>query len=300
MRYILLSVFLLYLISCTTNDGRSVWPASTAQAVMASVSTGNVTEERRKFEVFLAEVSGQQMISAAEEDLQETAKLYFPDSTVSHGYDLHAQEIGHIDSFHLLYYEYFDLYESWSKNYLGIYTPTGQAREVKRLWNVSFEGNININVINQQILEIAYYDFFDLQLLRNRSVFPIQHIQLSEAEMRNRKTEGFIYEYYRLDVNGEFQALSQNAMIPEGRVFPQASAKLLTTEELLQYPNESLALMRNEILATYGYSFPDTTIRQQFLQTDWYQARFETVNHLLSDIERLNLEKIQQIEREEY
>jgi hypothetical protein len=50
--------------------------------------------------------------------------------------------------------------------------------------------------------------------------------------------------------------------------------------------------MRNEILASYGFIFPDQTIRERF-STDWYDPRFNNVSEFeekLTEIDRYNLD----------
>lgn len=300
MRYLPLTLFFLYLISCTSNDTSRDSYLSAGQALMTSLGAKHNNEAVRSFSQFVQNISGQPMIAASEVDLQNEALQYFPDSTVSKGYDLHVQELGNLDAHLLLFYEYFDLYENWSKTYLGLFSPEGHAEQVNKLWDISFEGSTSINIIDQKILEVIYYDFFTESDLNQRAIIPADHLYLEAYEARNDKTEGYIYEYYQLGSNGLLEPLSQTQQISINRVFPQASARLFALEEMLRYPNESLQLMANEIYAHHGYRFSDAATRQYFEEQDWYFAQHDNVDTLLSDVERINLEKIRRIEAEEY
>ena len=161
-RFSLIVFILIYLLSCTSND-RS-WLRQNRLPAAIAINNGSINkdhlEEIKDFSYFLKEMSRDQMIASGDENLHEWAALYFPDSTIIHGFDLHAREIGNLDTFRLVFYEYFDLYSSGSQAFLGIFSPTGEALDVHQMKEVSFEGNANINIIDEQLIEISYYDFY--------------------------------------------------------------------------------------------------------------------------------------------
>ena len=90
------------------------------------------------------------MIASGDLDLHEMATVYFPDSTVTEGFDLHAREIGNLDTFRLVFYEYFDLYSTDSESYMGIFSPAGEALDIHNLKEVSFEGNPYTMIVSRR------------------------------------------------------------------------------------------------------------------------------------------------------
>ncbi len=80
-------------------------------------------------------------------------------------------------------------------------------------------------------------------------------------------------------------------------------SQYITESDLNGMSKEQVSLARNEIYARYGYSFENETVRKYFLQQSWYyedpaiNANTFGVNNL-SDCERVNLETIQQYERD--
>lgn len=80
-------------------------------------------------------------------------------------------------------------------------------------------------------------------------------------------------------------------------------SQYITESDLNGMSKEQVSLARNEIYARYGYSFGSETVRKYFLQQSWYyedpaiNANTFGVNNL-SDCERINLETIQQYERD--
>ncbi len=300
IRSIFLAIIFCYLISCSRSDSHQAAASlPTARALKASLGHSSDKEKAQSFDAFVQAVSKEQMIAAADEDLQTQAARYFPDTTVATGYDMHASAVGTVDSFQILYYEYFDLYETWHNSYVGVFSPTGEALAVTKLWDISFEGNLSIQLLQNEILEVAYYDFFDRSTLQDRSVLPANQFYLPEYEKRNDRTEGYIYAYYRIDLDGQLQPLSGQTDISEGRLFPQASAKLLSEAELLQYPLASLELMGAELLAEHGHVFSSEHFKAHFAAEDWYHPLPQQIqiDSLLSDIETLNLKAIRRAEQ---
>ncbi len=301
IKHALLFFLLIYLISCTSND-KGLMQAEGAH-VPKPIRTSLLTKKSTKLKIdhfnsFLSELPFHQMIYASETDLHERIESYLADSTISKGYDLHIREIGRIDTFIFVFHEYFDLYDDWSKTYLNVFSPTGQLLQTKRIWDLSFEGNTSINFINKNIIEIAYHDFFDPELLETHSIIPAQHIYLKQSSKVNNRIEGTVYEYYNMTKEGQFKNLSQHTKISEGRYFPQSSAKLLTRQELLQYSTDEVQLMKDELLAEHGFIFSDLSTYNYFKMQAWYLPEHENVDSLLTDIEKLNLACLSTLEKE--
>lgn len=247
-----------------------------------NVSLGTAKKQAAKIKAFstlLVKVSRRQMIHASETDLHQSIQAYLPDSTISEGYDIHLHEIGQIDTFRLVFHEYFDLYDNWSKTYLNIFSPSGQILQSKRLWELSFEGSTDIHFIDNKIIEIVYHDFFKEAQLTNHALIPDQLFYLQASSKTKNVVQGRVYEYYKIGQNGTLERLSQKNQVREGRDFPQSSVKLLSKEELKQFSLQEIQVMKDEIIAEYSQNTKDITL-------------------LLSDVERLNLEQLDELRRE--
>jgi len=298
LKHGLLISLLIYLISCTSSDNGL---ANETVPAPLKVSIGAIEEQAEKAKAFSAVLEGvsrRQMIHASETDLQNSIKAYLPDSTVSEGYDLHFREIGQIDSFRLVFHEYFDLYDDWSKTYLDIFSPSGSIMDSKRMWNLSFEGSIDIHFVNNKIVEIAYHDFFKLANLKHRALIPDQFFYLNSSSKAKDIVQGTIYEYYEINKQGTLKGLSQKTQVSPGRYFPQSSVKLLSLEELKQYALPEIKLMKEEMLAEHGYVFTDASTQEYFETQNWYFPKSANIDLLLSDVEKLNFELLNKIQKE--
>ncbi|MBQ3635848.1 MAG: YARHG domain-containing protein [Bacteroidales bacterium] len=75
-----------------------------------------------------------------------------------------------------------------------------------------------------------------------------------------------------------------------------ASARVLNSG-IYRLSPEVLRLMRNAIMAAHGYSFESTDLKDYFASCGWYRPA-ESNNIQLTDVERLNVLLIQQMEKE--
>ncbi|WP_315822520.1 YARHG domain-containing protein [Paraflavitalea speifideaquila] len=81
--------------------------------------------------------------------------------------------------------------------------------------------------------------------------------------------------------------------------YPQLSYKLMEDAWFKLKSKEELQLMRNEIFARYGMRFvKGGKIDMYFRKQDWYRPGLDNVMHLLNEIERKNIAKIQRFEKE--
>lgn len=296
----ILASLLIYLISCTGSDN-SAMQARMFIPKPVKTSIGTAQSESTKVEAFsalLQELARHQLIHTYETDLHQKVAGYLPDTLVSEGYDLHIREIGRIDTFRLVFHEYFDIYDDWSHTYLDIFSPAGVLLESMKLWDLSFEGITNIDFIDSKTIEIAYRDFFKQEDLRVKALVPAHNFYLNPSSKNKNILEGTIFQYYTISPGGKLKNLSQNIQVSEGRKFPQSSAKLLSKSELSHYSLEELRLMKNEIMAEYGFIFQDEAIQYYFEQQDWYLPGTKQIDSLLTDIERLNINLLVEAERE--
>lgn len=81
--------------------------------------------------------------------------------------------------------------------------------------------------------------------------------------------------------------------------YPIASNRVLTQNDLIQMSKSELQIMRNEIFARYGYVFQSGgQMDRYFRNTNWYRPQYSNVDSRLSQIERKNIELIQQYENQ--
>lgn len=78
-------------------------------------------------------------------------------------------------------------------------------------------------------------------------------------------------------------------------LYPQASKRLLTEQELRAYDNATLKIMRNEIFARYGYIFKTSDMVEYFSKQSWYKPTLATAPKLTS-IEEQNVALIKSLE----
>ncbi len=300
-KYVVLICILTYLISCSSSDNRSM-ASKDGQAKKVKTSIGKSGDEKTRiqaFSNFLAEVAEHQVIHISQTDLHQKIKTYLPDSIISEGFDLHIHEIGTIDTFRLVFHEYFDFYDDWSNTFLDIFSPSGNLLATKRLQNLSFEGSTNINMLNEEIIEIAYHDFFKTDQLPSDLVILDEDFDATEDPSKMRtQVEGTLYEYYKIMSSGTLKNLSHKNQVSSGRVFPQSTLKLFSQDELKQYNLEEISLMKNEILAEHGCTFTNLETQNYFELQDWYIPKSNQVDNLLTDIEKLNIQRLRKIEAE--
>ena len=79
-------------------------------------------------------------------------------------------------------------------------------------------------------------------------------------------------------------------------LLPDSDTRLYTREELSQYDSETLALMRNEILARHGYPFQKEQYQSYFGSKSWYTPDPNFDYNCLNSIEMKNVETIKSLE----
>ncbi len=77
--------------------------------------------------------------------------------------------------------------------------------------------------------------------------------------------------------------------------YPEFSQRKIEDSELKDLSKKELSFICDEILAKHGLIFFDEKSRKYFLNTSWYVPRNFRVDHLLTEIEKLNLDKIYRI-----
>ncbi|MGB1120043.1 MAG: YARHG domain-containing protein [Chitinophagales bacterium] len=83
---------------------------------------------------------------------------------------------------------------------------------------------------------------------------------------------------------------------PNVGIWPETSRRELMYDELWEYTEEELNLMRNEIFARHGHSFKNIDLRRHFESQPWYIPIDDEVSDRLSRIERENVRFIKEAE----
>lgn len=78
--------------------------------------------------------------------------------------------------------------------------------------------------------------------------------------------------------------------------YPFTSQRRVTEQELSTYSKAELKIMRNEIFARHGYRFQTQEMKTYFGKQSWHKPKYDNVNHLMSDIEKKNVETIKKVE----
>lgn len=79
-------------------------------------------------------------------------------------------------------------------------------------------------------------------------------------------------------------------------VIPDSDVRALTKEELSAYDRDTLALIRNEILARYGYPFQKQKYKDYFGSKSWYTRNENFTYGMLTSLEMENIELIKKLE----
>jgi hypothetical protein len=113
----------------------------------------------------------------------------------------------------------------------------------------------------------------------------------------NKKSKGLIvYKLWNHKVNkklSEFGFLSSKVDVWFYGKYPYTSYRLLRPDELNNMTLQDLKIMRNEIYARYGLKFkPNGDMDKYFRNQKWYNARFDNVDHSLTEIEQQNIQLI--------
>ena len=84
---------------------------------------------------------------------------------------------------------------------------------------------------------------------------------------------------------------------PDAGEWPEASQRLLKTEDVENLGKRELEYMRNEIFARHGYCFAKKELRQQFENASWYVPNTVDIKGYLTDIEKKNIALIKRYEK---
>ena len=101
---------------------------------------------------------------------------------------------------------------------------------------------------------------------------------------------------YEILASGEVK-LTRTQVVTQSRDYPDVSVRLFTELEMEDYKPKELAAMKNELLASYGFKFPDAKLAKFFSKKDWYVPKVDQVpESAFSYIEKRNMALIRQHE----
>lgn len=309
-------LFLLFLvigfIACFDNNSKSDSIALNEPLLVKPIKVSKkvlpLKDAMRAFNRFIKNLSANEE-QGNEAQLLDQARLYFPDSTIFANHFLFGREITYRDSFRILFYEFSPATTANSHIYLGSFHPSGSIIDLLKVKELSFDGNISINLIDDEVVEFEYADFYlnDSFYQSNRYLCKVpdslknlsdetEHMALRHYAKQNDFEQTTFYENYRINEDGYFERLSNEFQVIEARKYPATSTRVLSYQELDRYKLPQLALMRNEIYASHGYIFTDKKLRRYFNRKKWYDPVHSQVEEFFNDIELINLAKIQKME----
>lgn len=74
--------------------------------------------------------------------------------------------------------------------------------------------------------------------------------------------------------------------------YPYASMRELTNDDLKGLSDLDKKIMKNEILARYGFIFNDKEMKDYFTGQQWYKPKSNNVDKMLTELEKRNMEFI--------
>jgi len=308
-KYLLVLFSILGIWSCfnlvlhkQSDNMTSVKNPETTTAPVVLVPTVSYTERKARFKSF-SDSLDRSMVLSETDDLYKEARLFLPDTTLRSNSYLFGKRLARRDSLDIFFYE-FSTKEGNTWFHLVSFLPDGRAIDLIEVEGKSLDANLSISLIDKEIFELEYVDFYlspeyfstDRYEAAPDSVKALQatqHTAMQDYIFKKDYGETSHYENYRLDEHGVFQSLSRNPLPNLNRKFPFASTRVLAVDEIDRYPTASLHIMRNEIYADYGLIFTNQKARKYFTRQSWYQPLHENVDNLLSDIEQINISKIE-------
>ncbi len=79
-------------------------------------------------------------------------------------------------------------------------------------------------------------------------------------------------------------------------LYPEASTRYITSNDLRNKSRWQLKIMRNEIYARHGFIFQTREMRNYFNNQSWYNPVYNNVTHMLTSIEKSNIAYIKKFE----
>ena len=304
----LVLVSLLTIVGCYNllfQRGDEAIPTKKENSTIHTPPSPEVSYQERKirFQKF-ADSLNQSAILSESDKLYQEARLFLPDTTLRPRSYLFGKRLARHDTLDIFFYEISQEDTDGTSFNLVSFFPDGRAIDLIAVHGKTNDANLSISLIDQEIFELAYVDFYlspeyfktDRYADAPDSIKALQsthHTAMQDYIWKKDYNETNHYENYRLNQVGIFEKLSRKSQPSLNRKFPFTSTRVLAKDEIERYAVRDLQLMINEISADYGKIFTSQKLTYYFQKQSWYQPKHEEVDHLFSDVERLNLEKIQ-------
>lgn len=238
------------------------------------------------------------------DELYQEATLFLPDTTLRADTYLFGKKLASRDSIDIIFYELTSMEgdDTWFN--IASFLPDGQVVDLIQVVGKTQDANLHISIVDEAIIELEYVDFYlspeyfkteryeavpdsILELYKNR------HTAMHDYIWKKDYAETSRYENYRLNGQGVFIRLDEKILTNFSRRYPFASTRILANDELDRFSPRELSLMKNEIYADYGQIFTDEKTKRYFSKKSWYTPLMEDVTELLSDVEAINIGKIE-------
>ena len=105
-------------------------------------------------------------------------------------------------------------------------------------------------------------------------------------------------EYYLSNNQAEWESNAFSTSADSEYIIADSDVRELTRDELSVYDKDTLALIRNEILARYGYPFKKQMYIDYFGSKSWYTRNEDFTYNMLTSLEMENIELIKKLEGE--
>ncbi len=304
----LILVSLLTIVGCYNllfqRGGDAISSKKETTTVSALLSPEISYHERKiRFQKF-SDALNQAGVLSESDLLYKEARLFLPDTTLRPDSYLFGKRLARRDTLDIFFYEISQENTDGTSFNLVSFFPDGRAIDLIAIHGKSNDANLSISLIDQEIFEFAYVDFylspeyFETDRYAGvpdsiKALQSTQHTAMQNYIWKKDYNETNLYENYRLSQTGSFEKLSRKLQPSLNRKFPFTSTRVLANDEIERYAVRDLQLMVNEIFADYGKIFTSQKLNYYFQKKSWYRPRSEEVDDLLSDVERLNVDKIQ-------
>ena len=153
--------------------------------------------------------------------------------------------------------------------------------------------------------DFHFYTFYPTEYRSFSDNFVVDKKLTQEKNLIHPRIEKFVDVYSAVLVNvtitdQTFLISKQFEQSLKDREFGVLSLIKLPDEYFQKFDKKELRIIRNEIFAYNGYDFNSPDLKKYFESKDWYKPTnksSEEINNELTNIERHNIDKIRQIEK---
>jgi len=304
----LILVSLLTMAGCYNllfQQGGEAIPAGAEKTAIYKPPTPEISYQERKirFKKF-ADGLNQSAVLTESDALYQEARLFLPDTTLRPQSYLFGKRLARRDTLDLFFYEISQEETDGTSFNLVSFFPDGRAIDLIAVHGKTNDANLSISLIDEEVFELAYVDFylsaeyFETDRYADapdsvKALQSTQHTAMQDYIWKKDYNETHHFENYRLNEAGKFEKLSRKSQPSLSRKFPFTSTRVMANDEIERYTVRDLQLMINEIYADYGKIFSSKKLNYYFQQRSWYRPQSKEVDQRLSDVEKLNLQKIQ-------